>query len=157
MTAQRVPLQERPTETTEDGGGDGQGAATGPVVSRAASVPFAHESEREFARILDFYGIDWLYEPQTFAVRFDDRGRAIESFTPDFYLPELDLFVELTTLRQSLVTKKNRKLRLVKELYPDINIKLLYNRDVKSLMTKYGAAKRGRPEFGALDEEAEGK
>ncbi len=102
-------------------------------------VPFAHESEREFARILDFYEIEWVYEPKTFHIRWDAQGRPIESFTPDFYLPEFDLFIELTTLRQSLVTKKNRKLRLLRELYPEINIKLLYNRDFRSLMAKYRA------------------
>ena len=99
---------------------------------------FAHQSEREFARILDFYQIEWEYEPRTFELEWDGGGRAIESFTPDFYLPELDLYVELTTLRQSLVTKKNRKLRRLRELYPDINIKLFYKRDFKSLMSKYG-------------------
>ncbi len=99
---------------------------------------FAHPSEREFARILDFYQIEWQYEPRTFELQWDDHGHPIESFAPDFYLPELDLFIELTTLRQSLVTKKNRKLRRLRELYPDVNIKLLYRRDFKSLMEKYG-------------------
>jgi hypoxanthine phosphoribosyltransferase len=104
----------------------------------AQTVGFAHESEREFAKILDFYEIRWLYEPRSFPLRWDADGRAIESFTPDFYLLDHDLFIELTTLKQSLVTKKNRKLRLLRELYPDIRIKLFYGRDFKSLMTKYG-------------------
>jgi hypothetical protein len=99
---------------------------------------FAHASEREFARILDFYQIDWQYEPRTFALRWDENGTAVESFAPDFYLPELDLFIELTTLRQKLVTKKNRKLRRLRELHPEVNIKLFYNRDFQSLMSKYG-------------------
>lgn len=99
---------------------------------------FAHHSEREFARILDFYQIDWEYEPRTFQLEWDRSGYPTVSFTPDFYLPELDLFIELTTLRQSLVTKKNRKLRRLRELYPGINVKLLYNRDYRSLMSKYG-------------------
>lgn len=99
---------------------------------------FAHHSEREFARILDFYQIDWEYEPRSFDLQWDDQGNPTESFTPDFYLPEFGLFIELTTLRQSLVTKKNRKLRRLRELYPDVNIKLFYKRDFKSLMTKYG-------------------
>lgn len=98
---------------------------------------FAHASEREFARILDFYDIEWQYEPRTFVLRTDPDGNPLESFAPDFYLPEQDLFVELTTLRQKLVTKKNRKLRRLRELYPTVNIKLFYNRDFRSLMTKY--------------------
>ena len=101
-------------------------------------VTFAHQSEREFASILDFYCIRWEYEPRTFPLRWDADGRAIESFSPDFYLVDHDLFIELTTLKQRLVTKKNRKLRLLRTLYPEVRIKLLYARDFKSLMSKYG-------------------
>jgi len=99
---------------------------------------FAHESEREFAAILDFYEIRWEYEPHTFPLRWAPDGRAIESFSPDFYLVDHNLYIELTTLKQSLVTKKNRKLRLFRELYPNLPIKLLYARDFRSLMVKYG-------------------
>jgi hypoxanthine phosphoribosyltransferase len=99
---------------------------------------FAHPSEREFAGILSFYQLAWQYEPRTFPLEYSPDGRVTESFTPDFYLPELDLYIELTTLKQSLVTKKNRKLRRLRELYPDVNVRLFYNRDFKSLMTKYG-------------------
>jgi hypoxanthine phosphoribosyltransferase len=104
----------------------------------ARAVSFAHESEREFAGILDFYRIRWEYEPRTFPLRWDAAGNPVESFTPDFYLVDHDLFIELTTLKQKLVTKKNRKLRLLRERYPEINIKLLYARDFRSLMEKYG-------------------
>jgi len=101
-------------------------------------VNFAHQSELEFASILDFYRIRREYEPRTFPLRWDADGRAIESFSPDFYLVDHDLFIELTTLKQRLVTKKNRKLRLLRTLYPEVRIKLLYARDFKSLMSKYG-------------------
>ncbi len=107
--------------------------------SEPAKKPrFANDSEREFAAILDFYQIDWLYEPRTFPLEWDGEGHPVVSFAPDFYLPELDLYIELTTLKQSLVTKKNRKLRRLRELYPDVNIKLFYGRDFRSLMAKYG-------------------
>ena len=99
---------------------------------------FAHPSEAEFASILDFYQLAWQYEPRTFPLRHSADGRVVESFSPDFYLPELDLYIELTTLKQSLVTKKNRKLRRLRELYPEIKIKLLYNRDYRNLLFKYG-------------------
>jgi hypoxanthine phosphoribosyltransferase len=98
---------------------------------------FSHPSEREFARILDFYGVHWEYEPRSFLLK-SEGDRVVEMFTPDFYLPDLDLYVELTTMRQSLVTKKNRKLRHLKELYPGINIILLYRRDYYRLLAKYG-------------------
>ncbi len=102
------------------------------------NTPFAHPSELEFARILDFYCIKWQYEPKTFELAWDDKGKATFCFTPDFYLPELDLFIELTTLQQRLVTRKNRKIRRMKELYPDVSVKLLYQRDYRSLLLKYG-------------------
>ena len=99
--------------------------------------PFAHPSEAEFAKILDFYGVRWEYEPRSFHLRWDG-DRVVEMFTPDFYLIDLDMYVELTTLKQSLVTEKNRKLRHFRELYPDLNIKLLYRRDYHRLLAKYG-------------------
>lgn len=100
-------------------------------------VKFAHESERDFARILDFYRIKWEYEPKTFVLERDAEGNPTVSFTPDFYLPELDLYIELTTLNQRLVTRKNRKIKALKKLYPDINIKLFYKKDYHSLLFKY--------------------
>jgi hypothetical protein len=99
---------------------------------------FAHASEAELARILDFYEVAWVYEPHTFPILFDRQGAVLESFSPDFYLPELDLYVEITTLRQRLVRKKNRKLRRLRELYPDVRVKLLYARDFRALLLKYG-------------------
>ncbi|HVB97278.1 MAG TPA: hypothetical protein VNG11_06065 [Chloroflexota bacterium] len=105
---------------------------------RASTVKFAHASEREFAAILDFYQIRWEYEPRSFPLRWDADGRLIESFKPDFYLIDQGLFIELTTLKQSLVTKKNRKMRELRALYPEIRIKLLYGRDFRKLMAKYG-------------------
>jgi hypothetical protein len=102
------------------------------------ATPFAHASEAEMARILDFYAVRWEYEPATFPIMWNMDGDVVESFSPDFFLPELDLYLEMTTLRQKLVRKKNRKLRRLRELYPGINIKLFYARDFRALMLKYG-------------------
>ena len=102
------------------------------------STPFAHASEAEMARILDFYAVRWEYEPHTFPILWNLEGDVVESFAPDFYLPDLDLYLEMTTLRQRLVRKKNRKLRRLRELYPGVNIKLFYARDFRALMLKYG-------------------
>jgi hypothetical protein len=99
---------------------------------------FAHASEAEMARILDFYAVRWVYEPTTFPILWNLDGDVIESFAPDFYLPELEMFLEMTTLKQRLVRKKNRKLRRLRELYPDIRIKLFYARDFRAMMLKYG-------------------
>jgi hypothetical protein len=99
---------------------------------------FAHASEAEMARILDFYAVRWQYEPVTFPILWSLDGSVIESFSPDFYLPDLDMFLEMTTLKQRLVRKKNRKLRRLRELYPDIRIKLFYARDFRQMLLKYG-------------------
>jgi len=105
---------------------------------QSRTLPFANESEQEFARILDFYKINWEYEPTTFPIAWDAEGYVRESFTPDFYLPDYGIFIELTTMKQSLVTKKNRKVRLFEQHYPDIPIKLFYGKDYKALLVKFG-------------------
>jgi hypoxanthine phosphoribosyltransferase len=100
-------------------------------------APFAHNAEYEFARLLDFYGVDWVYEPRSFPLRWE-RGHVTEAFTPDFYLPDLDLFIELTTLKSNLTAEKNRKMRQIKELYPDTKIIILKKRDYLRLLANYG-------------------
>ena len=101
-------------------------------------VRFAHNSERQFAKLLDFYGIAWEYEPRTFTLEYDRDGRPAQAFSPDFYLPAYDLYIEITTLNQRLVTKKNRKARRLTEMYPDVSIRVLYQRDYLHLLVKYG-------------------
>jgi hypothetical protein len=101
-------------------------------------VRFAHNSERQFAKLLDFYGIAWEYEPRTFTLDSDKQGLPVQAFTPDFYLPAYDLYIEITTLNQRLVTKKNRKARRLQEMHPDVRVKVLYQRDYLHLLVKYG-------------------
>jgi len=113
-----------------------------PGAVRLPDKTFAHPSERVFANLLDFYRIAWEYEPRNFPVQWDAEGRISESFTPDFYLPEFDLYVELTTMKQSLVTRKNRKIRLLRELYPHLNVQIFYQKDFENLIFKYGLAER---------------
>ncbi len=105
---------------------------------KSDSVGFAHASERQFARLLDFYAIDWEYEPTSFDIDFDADGVVVARFTPDFYLPSYDLYIEITTLNQKLVTKKNRKVRRLRERYPEVKCKIFYQRDYLSLVAKYG-------------------
>jgi len=99
---------------------------------------FYHPSEQIFANLLDFYRIAWEYEPKSFPIAWDAEGRVLEAFTPDFYLPESDTYIELTTMKQSLVTKKNRKIRLLREIYPGVNIQVFYLKDLQDLVLKYG-------------------
>ena len=94
---------------------------------------FANPAELEYAKILDWYGVRWMYEPRTFVLAHDADGRVTEAFTPDFYLPDQDLYLEVTVMKQSLVTRKNRKLRKLRERYPDVRVKLFYKRDLERL------------------------
>ena len=105
---------------------------------RGSKTPrFANQAEAECARILDYYRIAWEYEPTSFVLERDEEGRVSEAFTPDFYLPEQDLYLEITVMKQSLVTRKNRKLRKLRALYPGVRVKLFYRRDVQRLAERY--------------------
>ena len=109
-----------------------------PPQSPPAPATFAHPSEEMFAQMMDFYGIDWQYEPRTFPTEWDAAGNPVEGFSPDFYLPEMDLYVELTFMKQSLTRHKNRKLKRMKELYPDVNVRVFYQKDIEDLIFKLG-------------------
>jgi hypothetical protein len=117
-----------------------------PVVGAARTdrsgrrVRFAHDSERRFANILDFYGVAWEYEPVEFVLERGDDGRVTVAFRPDFWLPAPGIFVELTTLDQRLVTKKNRKIRQMAAIFPDVRVTILYQRDTLALLAKFGLA-----------------
>jgi len=138
------PVENKPSRRAVTSSGPAPALARGrarvPVTGAPTDnvpAPFAHNAEYEFARILDFYGIDWQYEPRTFPLRWD-RGHVTEAFSPDFYLPDLNMYVELTTLKANLTAEKNRKMRLLKELYPGTNIIMLKKQDYLRLLAKYG-------------------
>ncbi len=99
---------------------------------------FGHPSEELFANLLDFYRIQWQYEPRSFPLQWDKDGNVTEAFTPDFYLPEVDLYVELTTMKQANVTRKNRKVKLLRAIYPHVNIQVFYQKDFQDLVFKHG-------------------
>jgi hypothetical protein len=126
-----VPGADSPEDTTVDA------TTAHPPLDQ---ISFAHASERVAAEILDFYRIRWEYEPTTFPIEWDGKGNVIASFSPDFYLPDFDLYIELTTMSQKLVTKKNRKVRRLRELYPDVNIKIFYQKDFRRLLARFGVA-----------------
>ena len=112
--------------------------ASTPPAPWPARPTFAHASEGELARILDFYQVRWEYEPHVFPILWSLDGAVVESFSPDFYLPDLELFVEVTEMKQSLVTVKNRKVRKLREQYPEVRVKLLYRKDFVRMAQKYG-------------------
>jgi hypothetical protein len=133
-----TPRVETREAFVQEAGEPDEPTATPAVASAVDATRFAHASEAEMARILDFYAVRWEYEPTTFPILWNLEGDVVESFAPDFYLPDLEVFLEMTTLKQRLVRKKNRKLRRLRELYPDIRIKLFYARDFRAMMLKYG-------------------
>jgi len=108
-----------------------------PVPNPNPPKDFAHPIEAEFARLLDFYRIPWCYEPTTFPLAYGPEGAIAEALTPDFYLPPFDLYVELTTRRQSTLTRKHHKIRRLNELYPQVELRLLNRRQMRSLLYKY--------------------
>src|SRR5436309_13536105 len=140
----------KPRQTKEGRGRDrsGQGSVSLPATEaenppQSQTVGFAHRSERQFARLLDFYQIEWEYEPRSFDIDWDAEGNVTQRFTPDFYLPAYDQYIEITTLNQKLVTKKNRKVRRLREKYPEVRCKIFYQRDYLSLLVKYGLESPG--------------
>ena len=151
MEVRELSDRQRPQDKDSRGSG-----ASEPVATLASVVPetpvfqaycgsepprFQNAAELEYAKVLDWHGIPWEYEPTTFVLARDDEGRVTEAFTPDFYLPDQDLYLEVTVMKQSLVTRKNRKLRRLRELYPDVKVKLFYERDFERLATRYGLRK----------------
>ncbi|MGP0029551.1 MAG: hypothetical protein ACLPVF_03495 [Acidimicrobiales bacterium] len=109
-----------------------------PAGGPAGRVRFAHPSERLFAALLDLYEVRWEYEPVEFALRWDELGSPVSGFRPDFWLPERGLFIELTTADQRLVTRKNGKVRRMRELYPEVPVCVVYQRDFLALLTAHG-------------------
>lgn len=103
---------------------------------------FAHPVERELARVFDAHGIAWVYEPHTFVLERDADGTVREAFTPDFFLPELGLYVECTVMRQPHVTRKRQKAR--KARARDIPVELLDRRDLERLARRWRLARLAR-------------
>jgi len=108
-----------------------------PTVARE-DIVWSHPSEKEFAHVLDYFGIEWRYEPTTFPLRWDKEGNLLEGFSPDFYLVEQELYVELTTLRPRLMRDKHRKVRRLRELYPEVNVRLWDRRDFVRFLERFG-------------------
>jgi hypoxanthine phosphoribosyltransferase len=107
-----------------------------PSGAPAGQVRFAHPSERLFAALLDLYDERWEYEPVEFRLRWDASGSPVSGFRPDFWLPERGVFIELTTAEQRLVTRKNGKVRRMRELYPEVVV--VYQRDFLALLEAHG-------------------
>lgn len=125
------------SEVVSESGG-AQGRAHHPAGFPAGQVRFAHPSEQLFAALLDLHGERWQYEPVEFPLRWSADGTPTAGFRPDFYLPDRGVFIELTTADQRLVTRKNGKVRRMRELYPEVPIVIVYQRDFVALLASHG-------------------
>jgi len=105
------------------------------VAPRSEKGGFAHPVERELARIFDEHGIAWEYEPHTFVLERARDGSVREALTPDFFLPELGLYVECTVMRQSLTSKKRQKVRKAKRA--GVPVEILFRRDIERLARRW--------------------
>lgn len=108
-----------------------------PSMRRKSASRFAHPSEEIFANLLSLYGVSWEYEPYEFPLAWDEDGSVTRGFRPDFLLPELSLFIELTVLAQPLVTRKNKKIREFRSLYPEIHLRVIYRRDFLDIAKRH--------------------
>ncbi len=120
-----------------DVAGTGQLALPGMGPALRDIPTFAHPFERHFASMLDAYDIRWRYEPTTFLLACRPDGTPAECFTPDFYLPDARTYVELTSMRQSLVTRKHRKVRRFRAACPGSRVVLLYRRDYHRMLAAW--------------------
>lgn len=109
---------------------------TDAINNKTRMTSFKNPEETEFASILDMYNIEWIYEPKTFPIEWDTDGNITQAFSPDFYLPGLDQYIELTIMNQKYVTQKNKKAKKLQELYPGINISIVYKKDFQSLIKR---------------------
>lgn len=123
--AKNRPVQSQPPEQTN-------------LEQEKQTVVFKHPSEEEFATILDMHGIEWQYEPRTFPIKWDAEGNITQAFSPDFYLPRFDTYIELTTMEQKYVSEKKKKVQLLKKLYPGTNINIVFKNDFYSLARRFG-------------------
>jgi hypothetical protein len=95
---------------------------------------FVTPEEERFERMLRKHSIPWEYESHLITFALDPKiGVADAGFNPDFYLPEWDIYVELTGGGAASMRKKRSKIRRAVDLYPYLRIRLLDEGDV-SLM-----------------------
>lgn len=100
-------------------------------------IIFKNQSEEEFAKVLDMYNLEWDYEPRTFPLKWDSDGNITQAFSPDFYLPRFDTYIELTIMNQKYTSTKKKKMELLKKLYPGTNISIVYKNDYHNLIRRF--------------------
>lgn len=86
-----------------------------------------HRWDRKYAQYLDSINEPYLYEPKYFDIKLDNRET---SYTPDFYIPNKDLYIEIKGYwRDDAKDKYNE----FKKQYPNIKIELLMEKDLNNI------------------------
>jgi len=93
----------------------------------SAIIYFYSRWEANIARLFNYLGVKWLYQPKTF-----DLGS--QNYTPDFYLPDRNAYVEVKNFLWKYSKIRDRKFR---KIYPDINLTLLLKKNYLKLENKY--------------------
>lgn len=83
--------------------------------------------EANFARILNLLKIKWVFQPESFDLKF-------QKYTPDFYLPEYDLYVEIKNFLSNYSAKRDKAFR---KLYPDKNLSLILRPEYTKLQSGF--------------------
>lgn len=97
-------------------------------------VYFRSSLEADYARYCRHIDLEYQYEPKTFTISLSDSEQS--SYTPDFFHPSTQEFIELKAGRKDHAFEKN--LRALEALKKDgLNIRIVYMKDFyDSLKTK---------------------
>jgi hypothetical protein len=88
--------------------------------------------EANVARILKHFSIEYSFEQKSFLLNKPEGGQT--RYTPDFYLPQYDTYIEV---KGRWYSDGKSKFQLCKEQYPNIKIKLVDGKKYKRLEKRY--------------------
>lgn len=91
------------------------------------TIYFYSRWEANIARLFNYSDIKWKHQPKIFDLK-------TQTYTPDFYLPEYDMYIEVKNFLWKYSEIRDRKFR---KLYPDINLILLLKKNYLELEKEY--------------------
>ena len=97
------------------------------------NIYFRSSWEANIARYYNFIGVKWEFEPKTFI--FKDVTRGSVSYTPDFYLPDQDKWIEVKGWMDG---KSKTKLKRFEKQYPEEykKLQLITEKEYKEIKRK---------------------
>ncbi|MCB9819038.1 hypothetical protein H6788_02550 [Candidatus Nomurabacteria bacterium] len=90
-------------------------------------IYFFSRWEANYARVLNLTGIKWIHQPKRFRLKS-------QYYTPDFYLPESDKYIEIKNFLSDYSLKRDKEFR---ELYPKLELELVLKEDYKKLEEEF--------------------